>query len=86
MEHEINEIYIDGISDLLVGPAVSKMIGYIVSQVSEGKEERLVKVRIVVPTTNLINFLKSGRETILAQKNLISSVAEQNAMSIKNYD
>ena len=86
MEHEINDIYIDGISELFIGPAVSKMVGYTVSGVSGGKEERVIKVRIVIPTINLINLLVSGRNTMLEQKNTISSVVEKTAIDIKKYD
>lgn len=65
---EIQTIYADGISSLHGGPAVSKIEFFVTEEVSplssgEMKETRVVKLRVVVPTLQLLQ----GLTNIIAQ-------------------
>ncbi|MGJ0522295.1 hypothetical protein ACR42A_01970 [Burkholderia gladioli] len=65
------EIYIDGIAQLMAGYPLSKMVCYVTTKPAMAPgdvEERKVTLNITLPTASLINFLHGANSQIMSDE------------------
>ncbi|WP_075357918.1 hypothetical protein [Caballeronia sordidicola] len=88
-------VFVDGYAQTLIGPAVSKVSFFVTEQVIDdgggassgstlqGVEERVVNLRMVIPTRALAEFCIQTLNSIKQGEASISSMADQNKAFLK---
>jgi hypothetical protein len=74
----VEDIYADGVADVMTGPAITKINFYSVESVTKNKdgkieEKRRKSISVVMPTVSFLSLLQKSLESIKQNREALSS-------------
>lgn len=73
---QIQDVYVDGMANLMAGPTISKISFYTVIDASETEETRKIELRLVMSTDVMIDMVSKLRASMMKNESVLNSVLD----------